>query len=205
MSRVSSIAAVLFLALAGCDRAGEVAAQREEGESVAAATSESTLTGEIDRMQAGTRLPDLTVADPAGETLDLGALEGQPVLLNLWATWCAPCVIEMPMLDELAGEFDGNLRVITVSQDIRGAEVVQPFFAKRDFARLEPWLDPDAELSSRFTPDGRLPLSVLFDAQGREVFRVAGGYDWDGEEAMAQVAQALADPDALAQEPRRAR
>lgn len=129
--------------------------------------------------------------DAEGGTLDLAAQDG-PVLVNLWATWCAPCVVEMPQLDALAGELEGEVRVITISQDVRGAEVVTPFFAQKGFARLEPWLDSDAQLSAQFTPEGLLPLTILFDAQGKEVLRVAGGYEWDSPEAIATIRKALA-------------
>jgi hypothetical protein len=96
-------------------------------------------------------------------------------------------VIEMPMLDKLAGEFEGELQVITISQDLRGAEVVAPFFAPREFAYLEPWLDPETRLSAQFSETGLLPLTILFDASGREVWRVVGAYEWDSEEAIAAV------------------
>ncbi len=130
-------------------------------------------------------------SDAAGNAIDLAAADG-PVLINLWATWCAPCVKEMPKLDALAGELEGEVRVITVSQDVRGADVVTPFFAKAGFAQLEPWLDPDAGLSAQFTPEGALPLTILFDAQGKEVLRVAGGYKWDSAEAIALIRAGLA-------------
>jgi thiol-disulfide isomerase/thioredoxin len=135
----------------------------------------------------------MTLADAEGQTLDLAAQDG-PVLINLWATWCPPCVKEMPALDALAGELEGDVRVITVSQDVRGAEVVTPFFAKGGYARLEPWLDPDATLSAQFTPEGALPLTILFDAKGKEVLRVAGGYAWDSPEAIALIRDALKAP-----------
>ena len=124
--------------------------------------------------------------DPAGKVLDLAAQDG-PVLINLWATWCAPCVVEMPQLDALAGAMEGELRVITISQDVRGADVVTSFFAQKGFARLEPWLDPDAQMSAQFSPEGLLPLTILFDAQGREVLRVTGAYEWDSAEAIAMI------------------
>jgi hypothetical protein len=95
-------------------------------------------------------------------------------------------------LDTLAGELNGAVRVITISQDVRGADVVTPFFAKRGFARLEPWLDPDATLSAQFTPEGQLPLTILFDAKGKEVLRVTGGYEWDSPEAIALIRESLA-------------
>ena len=129
--------------------------------------------------------------DAGGKVLDLAAQDG-PVLINLWATWCAPCVVEMPQLDALAAELESEVRVITMSQDVRGAEVVTPFFARAGFARLEPWLDPEAELSAQFSPEGQLPLTVLFDAQGKEVLRVAGGYEWGTPAAAALIRASLA-------------
>ena len=184
MSRSSLILAIPLLLLAGCDRAAEAPAQPADG-------GESAPAGEVVRKFAGMPLPAMQFADPAGKTLDLAAQDG-PVLINLWATWCAPCVKEMPQLDALAAELDGAVRVITVSQDVRGAEVVTPFFAKGGYARLEPWLDPDAELSAQFTPEGALPLTILFDASGKEVLRVTGGYDWSAPEAATLVRDSLA-------------
>jgi thiol-disulfide isomerase/thioredoxin len=183
MSRLSFILGCSLLLLAGCDRAAEAPAQPAEAAKVAPA-------GTIVRSFAGTPLPAMQFADAEGKVLDLAAQDG-PVLINLWATWCAPCVVEMPQLDALAAELDGEVRVITVSQDVRGAEVVTPFFARAGFSQLEPWLDPDAELSAQFSPEGQLPLTILFDAQGKEVLRVAGGYAWDSPEAIAAIRAGL--------------
>jgi thiol-disulfide isomerase/thioredoxin len=186
MSRSPLIIAVSLLVLAGCDRAAEAPAQPVE----AGGTGGTTI-GLVTRQFAGQPIPALTFADPSGATLDLGAQDG-PVLLNLWATWCAPCVKEMPQLDALAGELEGEVKVITVSQDVRGAEVVAPFFAKGGYRLLEPWLDPDTTLAAQFTPEGALPLTILFDASGKEVLRVAGGYDWGSPEAAKLVRENLA-------------
>jgi len=175
----------MVLVLAGCDRPAGAPAQPGADASAAEAP-----TGKIDRSFAGTAIPAMQFADAAGKKLDLGAQDG-PVLLNLWATWCAPCVKEMPTLDALAGEMEGEVKVITVSQDVRGAEKVTPFFAQRGFKHLEPWLDPDTALSGQFTPEGALPLTILFDATGKEVLRVAGGYDWGSPEAVKLVREAL--------------
>ena len=184
MSRSPLILAVSLLLLAGCDRPAEAPAQPAPESAGAAA-------GEVVRQFAGTPLPAMRFTDADGRTLDLAAQDG-PVLINLWATWCAPCVVEMPQLDALAAELEGEVRVITVSQDVRGAEVVAPFFADKGFARLEPWLDPEASLSAQFTPEGLLPLTILFDATGKEVLRVAGGYEWDSPQALALIRESLA-------------
>lgn len=188
MSRSLLIAVLSVALLAGCDRAGTDAAQPTGA--MQDTPSAGVLTGQIDTAFAGTLRPDMMLSDPAGATLDLGEVDG-PVLINLWATWCAPCVVEMPQLDALAGELDGEVQVITVSQDLRGGEVVEPFFAQKGFAWLEPWLDPETQLSAQFSQSGQLPLTILFDAAGKEVWRVAGGYEWDSPGAIAAVRQGV--------------
>ena len=180
-------ASALFLAACDSGAGGDTQQQEQLG------ADKQELTGEIDYSFAGELMPAITVSDPEGKALNLGALQGTPVLLNLWATWCAPCVVEMPMLDELAAQKEGELRVVTVSQDMRGAEAVEPFFADRDFAHLEQWLDPANDLGVSFGGSGAMPLTVLYDAGGAELFRVAGGYHWDSEEAIAAIEEAIAE------------
>jgi thiol-disulfide isomerase/thioredoxin len=189
MSRSSLIPAFSLLLLAGCDRAAEAPAQPPAQSDEATAPADGAA-GAPTRQFAGTPLPDLQLRDPTGAVLDLGATDG-PVLINLWATWCGPCVKEMPQLDALAGELEGEVRVVTVSQDVRGGEVVLPFFAKHRYQRLEPWLDPEGQLATQLTPEGVLPLTILFDASGKEVLRVTGGYNWRAPEAAALVRDAL--------------
>jgi thiol-disulfide isomerase/thioredoxin len=183
-----SLTLVLSAALvAGCSRE-EPAAPQEQATSTAAA---GQLTGTIDRSHAGDLLPAAALADPSGKALNTGALGGTPVLLNLWATWCAPCVEEMPLLDALAGDYDGKLRVVVASQDLQGAEKVTPFFAKSKFAHLEPWLDRENALSTALGGDGVLPTTVLYDASGQEIARVVGGFDWQSPAAKALVDEAI--------------
>ena len=143
-------------------------------------------TGEIDTSNAGTLMPAMNVQDPDGRALNLGALQGQPVLLNLWATWCAPCVKEMPLLDELAGDYGDRLRVVTVSQDMGKVEKVTDFFRQGGYENLEPWIDPEAQLGYALG-DTVLPTTVLYDASGQEVWRVRGDFDWGSAEARAAI------------------
>jgi thiol-disulfide isomerase/thioredoxin len=186
-----------LLAAGGCDRQSGDAAQPAEGgavataEPAAATASDAPLNGTLDIAHRGSRMPEFTLADPAGRKLRLSETRGTPVLINLWATWCGPCVTEMPMLDALAREQDGRLRVLTISQDLQGAEKVTPFFAARKFARLEPWLDPEAELGLHYGT-GILPTTILYDARGREVWRMIGGHDWTGPRTAAMLAGTLA-------------
>ena len=183
-----------LMLLAGCDRQRAEPAQPAQEEAGAAASGEQ-LTGTLDRSFAGERIPAVTVTDPAGATLALAETGGKPTLLNLWATWCAPCVVEMPLLDALAAELGDDVRVLTVSEDMGGAEAVEPFFAANDFKNLPRWMDTKNDLAFAYGGGAVLPLTVLYDGEGREVWRVAGGYDWGSEEARAQVAEALAPAD----------
>lgn len=183
--------AVLLAALvAGCDTQDDHGAQG--GEAVTAETTEGALTGFVDRTFAGDEMPDVTVVDPAGATLDLGEPSGKPVLLNLWATWCVPCVTEMPMLDRIAGEMGDRLTVLTVSEDLEGTAAVPAFFAEKGFKHLPQWLDQNNDLAFAFGGGGSLPLTVLYDGQGKEVWRVIGAYDWESEEARALLAEVTA-------------
>jgi thiol-disulfide isomerase/thioredoxin len=183
-----------LVALAACDSAGEAPSQPDAAATgeAAAVASDSPMPGQIVRTNAGDAIPAMTLTDPAGRELVLAEV-GEPVLLNLWATWCAPCKVEMPLLDALAGELEGEVRVVTVSQDLQGAEKVAPFFAEQGFERLEPWLDPQADLGVALADGGLLPVTVLYDASGKELWRVSGDYAWDSEEAIAQIREALAE------------
>ncbi|WP_394730996.1 TlpA family protein disulfide reductase [Altererythrobacter sp. GH1-8] len=175
------------LLLAGCDSEPEGAVQQQEQLSA----PKPPLIGEVDYSLSGTKMPVAVFNDTDGKQLDTAALKGKPVLLNLWATWCAPCIIEMPMLDNLADEMGDDLKVLTVSQDMAGGRVVEPFFTDRKFRNLEPWLD-EANLLSRELGGALLPVTILFDANGEEVFRVTGGYHWDSEDAVAAVREGIA-------------
>ncbi len=135
-------------------------------------------------------MPDFTVTDPSGKSLKLRDLKGTPVLVNLWATWCGPCVLEMPMLDKLGVDNVDKLRVLTVSQDMAGNDKVAEFFAEKTFAKLEPWLDPDNNLGFHYNT-GMLPTTVLYDAQGKEVWRMIGAHDWSSARTAAMLAETV--------------
>lgn len=135
-------------------------------------------------------MPDFVLTDPAGKELKLASLKGQPVLVNLWATWCAPCVAELPALDKLAAAQQGKLKVLTVNQDSGQPEKAGQFLKERGVTRLEPWLDPKGDLAFHFEAPS-LPMTVLYDAQGREVWRIAGPREWGDEESGKLIAEAF--------------
>ncbi|WP_246263126.1 TlpA family protein disulfide reductase [Parasphingopyxis algicola] len=148
--------------------------------------------GRVSIENRGMAAPDLAFANAEGQAIRLGDFEGQPLLVNLWATWCAPCIREMPTLDALADREDGTLKVLTISQDIQGAEVVGPFFAENSFDHLEQWLDEENAMMMELALD-TLPVTILYDEEGRELFRVIGGMDWAGERADTLISGALGD------------
>lgn len=174
------LALSLPLGVAACDKEK---AELPQGEPQAA--------GAIDRSQAGTPAPDVTFEDPQGQPTSLAAFRGRPLLVNLWATWCAPCIVEMPSLDALAQREGDALQVLALSQDMDGRDKVTEFFRERGFQALEPYLDPDLELMTELGIS-TLPTTILYDAQGREVWRKAGIEDWQSEDAARLIAEAEA-------------
>lgn len=166
----------------GCDRQSGDTAQPQASQSAAPA---ETPKGLLDTSHKGSAMPDFTLADPAGKQLKLADLKGKPVLINLWATWCAPCIKELPQLDALAAK----VRVVIVSQDSGQPEKVAGFLKERGIQKLEPWLDPKNDLSFHYGT-GTLPTTIYYDAQGREVWRYVGERDWSGAETDALLAQA---------------
>lgn len=187
---------VMLLGLAACDRGSSEAEQefasgeaQEEGETI---ESGQGLVGKLDISRRDTAMVNTPFQAPDGSKVRLSDFTGKPVLVNIWATWCAPCIVEMPMLDELAVREKDRLKVLVVSQDIQGAEKVVPFFARGDFQELEPYVDPENGLSFGFG-SGLMPTTVLYNAQGKEVWRVIGAMDWDGAKAAALLEETLAE------------
>lgn len=147
-------------------------------------------TGTLDIAQRGTPMPGESFIAPDGGEVTLARFKGKPVLVNLWATWCVPCIKEMPALDALATREAGRLKVLTISQDSKGREVVVPWFEKNRYAQLEPYLDPENKLGLSYA-SGMLPTTILYDAEGKEVWRVVGGMDWNGPRANTLLAETL--------------
>jgi len=146
--------------------------------------------GKIDQSHKGEDMPAMPFVGPDGGPATLTKFRGKPLLVNLWATWCAPCVAEMPTLDALAEKHKGQLQVIAVSQDMMGRKVVDPFFAKHKFKMLQPYLDKDNALPLALKSQ-TLPTTIFYDSKGKEQWRVSGGMDWAGQGATELVKTSL--------------
>jgi thiol-disulfide isomerase/thioredoxin len=139
---------------------------------------------------AGQTVPDAPFTGADGREVQLSDFAGRPLLVNIWATWCAPCKAEMPTLDKLAAREEGKITVIAVSQDLEGRKVVGPYFQSAKFANLEPYTDTDNRLLGALGSNVTLPTTILYDANGKEVWRVMGGVEWDDAEMAELIAEA---------------
>jgi thiol-disulfide isomerase/thioredoxin len=180
--RVLLISAAL-LALAGCHKA-----EQQQPSNETAALSPAGPHKGVDRAHKGTPAPAASFNGPDGKptTLDVS---GKPTLVNLWATWCAPCVKELPTLDRLA-QSQKAVRVLAVSQDDGPHPSVVAFLASHKIANLPAYQDPKMALSAAVGPDTVLPTSILYDANGKEVWRYVGDLDWTSPEAAKLLAEA---------------
>jgi thiol-disulfide isomerase/thioredoxin len=119
---------------------------------------------------------------------------GRVVLLNLWATWCPPCVRELPALDRLAGRFaDEPFAVVTLALDQGGALQAAPFFERLGIANLVLYVDP-ARAIGEVLPDDVLPASFFIDREGRVVSYLRSYVDWDDASADRLIRDLLISP-----------
>jgi thiol-disulfide isomerase/thioredoxin len=125
--------------------------------------------------------------DGAGRDLTLADFRGRVVLLNVWATWCAPCREEMPTLDRLQARLGGDdFHVLPLSIDRAGLGPVRRFYDEIGIRNLDMYLAEDIRAMMAFAVIG-LPTTLLIDRQGRERGRLTGPAEWDSPEAIAQL------------------
>jgi thiol-disulfide isomerase/thioredoxin len=154
-----------------------------EAPSSAAPTGEAL--GKFTALSAPRPAPEVTLTAHSGNSVALDSLRGHPVLINFWATWCAPCIEEMPSLVRLQAKM-GDLKILAVSEDRQGASVVDPFVAKNHVGQLAIFLDSKNDVGHAFQIEG-LPTSVLIGADGREVGTLEGAADWDSAAMLDQL------------------
>ncbi len=127
-----------------------------------------------------------------GGTATLADFEGKYVLLNFWATWCAPCRKEMPMLSELQTEFGGDdFEVLTLATGRNAVPAIEGFFDEIGVANLPAHRDPGQKVAREMGVLG-LPITVILDPEGREIARMQGDAHWSSDSAKAMIAGLLA-------------
>ena len=127
--------------------------------------------------------PDFRLVDLNGEPAELGNYRNQYVLLNFWATWCPPCVAEMPALEQLFQRYrERGFVVVAVSSDVEGRSIVQPFIENLGVT-FPVLLDPDGKVSATYGAKS-LPVSFLLDRNGRVVAAAEGAREWYSESAI---------------------
>ena len=136
-------------------------------------------------------LPKVTFVDATGKERTLDDWKGKVVLLNLWATWCAPCRKEMPGLDRLQGELGSDkFEVVAVSVDRTGTAGAKKFLDQIKVEKLAVLADPSARMGATLRAIG-MPATLLLDAEGREIGRMVGPAEWDTPEGKALIKAAL--------------
>ena len=127
-----------------------------------------------------------------GEQLTLSAFRGKTVLVNFWATFCAPCLTELPSLDALQAELGGDrFEVVAIASDPSGPENAQQFLDRLRIQNLALYADPTLQFASATGGIEVLPISILCDADGREVGRLIVQADWSSPEALTLIRSAM--------------
>lgn len=158
----------------------------------AACSAPPAALGKYQPAKPGTVLPAVPYVDADGMDRPLDGLRGEALLVNVWATWCAPCVEEMPALDRLAAQTkQTGVRVVALSADREGAAVVRRFYEVNGVRNLPVAVDKTARVA-RATGIGGLPTTLLYAADGTEVGRVTGVAKWDAPEVVTFLSTCLA-------------
>ncbi len=127
--------------------------------------------------------PAISLADTTGHSVELSELRGKLVIVNLWATWCGPCLREMPSLERLQSRLGERIAVLAVSEDRGGNKTVEPFIAKLGLKSVKIYIDPKSEVGHAFGVRG-LPTSFLIDREGKVLGRVEGAAEWDSPKIL---------------------
>ena len=168
--------------IAGCDR--------QKADAPQAPSAEGQEAKGLDRSHQGEIAPTVKFKNPDGGDFNLGKFKGTPVLVNLWASWCAPCIKELPTLQTLeqAQANEGKLAVIAVSQDMAPQGSVDAFLGERDIGRFAAFHDEQMMLTDALKIQ-IMPTTILYDAEGREVWRYVGDLDWTSAVAAKLLAE----------------
>jgi len=140
--------------------------------------------------------PAISFVDLAGNTVNLTEFTGKIVLVNLWATWCEPCLREMPSLERVQSRLGDKIAVVAISEDRGGSKTVAPFIDKLGLKSVKIYLDPKSATERAFKVRG-LPTSFLIDREGRVVGRVEGAAEWDAPKLLGVLKSLVGDDEII--------
>ena len=134
-------------------------------------------------------LTDFTFSDDSGRSLTLDHFRDTFILVNVWATWCAPCKEEMPALNHLAVLLaNKNIKIVPISIDVSGGLSVRPFYERLGLNNLSIYVDPSKNVMDALGITG-IPTTVLVGRDGREIGRIVGPAQWDVPESVKRITE----------------
>jgi thiol-disulfide isomerase/thioredoxin len=143
---------------------------------------------------APTPLPNLKFLSAAGKALTLADFRGSGLVVNIWATWCGPCVAELPSFAAIApGLAASKILVLPISIDFEGLKVVQPFYATHGITTLPILLDPDGTITDTINAHG-IPITLIINPAGQLVARLDGGANWNTPATIRRLHHLAAPP-----------
>lgn len=154
--------------------------------------AQASATG-IERLREESRpAPAVSFTDAEGKPHSFTDFAGQGLVVNLWATWCPPCVAEMPALDRLEAMLaPEGVKVLALSSDRGGKPVVKAFYQRLNLRHLAIWLDPRGAAARGIGARG-LPTTLIIDRDGMERARLTGEAEWDTPPLVAAVRRLVA-------------
>lgn len=182
--------AAVYVTLGGPDNA-------PAGPQPSAATVETPSASDGSELAAFVRRPqpvelaDIKFLDGAGQPISLSQFKGKTILLNLWATWCAPCRKEMPSLDRLQKDMGSDaFEVVALAVDRTGLEAAKKFLTDTKIENLKVYSDPTGKTGPELKAVG-LPTTILIGKDGKELGRLPGPAEWDSAAAKALIREAV--------------
>jgi len=194
LSAVAAFAAVYVIA-GRSDNEGGIVSTPPAGEQAAPASGSKKLsTGAMTTFvfkEPPAPLPEFQFVNADGKPVSLKDWHGKVVLLNLWATWCAPCRGEMPALDRLQADLGSDkFEVVAIAVDKSGLEGARKFLDETKAGKLKLYADPTARIGNELKVIG-MPTSILIDGEGHEIGRLIGPAEWDGADAKRLIQSLL--------------